>query len=197
MVRLLVRGGGMHTGGRADNVRICDALGVSPKLIMALETAGPRKSSCSTRGGSNYSSCSSRWNRASSRQRYGHWHIFWLLLAAAGCCCWLLLLLLLLLLLPLSITFGPSLNDRCVSISSFETDAGVYAVACCNRGGVCFKSLRGIASILESVLMTRLLAGTRRKAARRLAPLVQCVCRRWGLPRGVWRRAIAPSLMGG
>jgi len=87
MVRLLVRGGGMHTGGRADNVRICDALGVSPKLIMALETAGPRKSSCSTRGGSNYSSCSSRWNRASSRQRYGHWHIFWLLLAAAGCCC--------------------------------------------------------------------------------------------------------------
>jgi len=35
IARLLVRGGGLHTGGQADNVRICDALGVSPKLIVA------------------------------------------------------------------------------------------------------------------------------------------------------------------
>lgn len=39
IARLLARGGGQHTAGQDDIVRICAALGVTPKLIMAAEIA--------------------------------------------------------------------------------------------------------------------------------------------------------------
>jgi hypothetical protein len=51
--------------------------------------------------------------------------------------------------------------------------------------------VRGAEGLLQKVL-------EQEKGLRGSSPLVvQRVCRRWGLPRGVWRRAIAPSLMGG